>query len=142
LEEFQAKVDKNFSAPVISWTTARPGRKFKIWRRLPIIKVTASLGRIFFHKGEVMSGWLAKLAAWLRRQEGASAVEYGILLAGIALVVAVGIYSIGGNLNTKFNSVQNQLADAADTDDSGKGKKDKDKSPPGLAIAPGQNRDE
>jgi pilus assembly protein Flp/PilA len=40
-----------------------------------------------------------------RRQEaGASAVEYGLLIAAIAAVIAVGVFSLGGVVSELFAS--------------------------------------
>ena len=47
--------------------------------------------------------------AFIRDEEGASAVEYGLLIAGIAVAVMAAIYTIGTNLNTKFTSVGTKL---------------------------------
>lgn len=45
-------------------------------------------------------------AARVRRDEkGATAVEYGIMVALIAVVIIVAVGLIGGNLTTTFNSV-------------------------------------
>jgi pilus assembly protein Flp/PilA len=57
-----------------------------------------------------MQNLLAKVQAFINDEEGASAVEYGLLIAGIAVAVMGAIYSIGTNLNTKFNSVATQLS--------------------------------
>lgn len=56
-----------------------------------------------------MNNLLAKAQAFIRNEEGASAVEYGLLIAGIAVAVMTAIYTIGTNLNTKFNSVATKL---------------------------------
>jgi pilus assembly protein Flp/PilA len=56
-----------------------------------------------------MKNLLAKAQAFIRDEEGASAVEYGLLIAGIAVAVMGAIYTLGTNLNTKFNSVATQL---------------------------------
>jgi Flp pilus assembly pilin Flp len=37
-------------------------------------------------------------------------VEYGLLVAGIAVAVMAAIYGIGTALNTKYNQVQTQLS--------------------------------
>ncbi len=50
-----------------------------------------------------------QIMAFVNDEEGASAVEYGLLIAGIAAVVMVAIYAIGTALNTKFSEVQTQL---------------------------------
>jgi pilus assembly protein Flp/PilA len=52
---------------------------------------------------------LTKVKAFILDEEGASAVEYGLLIAGIAVAVMAAIYGIGTTLNTKFSSVNTQL---------------------------------
>ena len=37
-----------------------------------------------------------------RRESGASAVEYGLLIAGIAAVIAAVIFALGGGSNSMF----------------------------------------
>ncbi len=50
----------------------------------------------------------------LRRDEkGATAVEYGIMVAGIAVVVMVAVFLIGTNLDTMFDKVGVQLTPKA-----------------------------
>ncbi len=56
-----------------------------------------------------MKTLMGQIMAFVNDEEGASAVEYGLLIAGIAAVVMVAIYAIGTALNTKFTSVQTQL---------------------------------
>ncbi len=50
-----------------------------------------------------------KVKAFLMDEAGASAVEYGLLVAGIAVVVMTAIYAIGTNLQQKFQDVADQL---------------------------------
>ncbi len=57
-----------------------------------------------------MRDLLAQAKRFIREEAGASAVEYGLLVAGIAVVVMAAIYTIGSNLNTKFTDVADQLA--------------------------------
>ena len=48
---------------------------------------------------------------FLRCEAGATAIEYGMIAAGIALAVVVIVYEIGGDLNTKvFTPIANALA--------------------------------
>uniref|UniRef100_A0A7C3SIA7 Flp family type IVb pilin n=1 Tax=Desulfobacca acetoxidans TaxID=60893 RepID=A0A7C3SIA7_9BACT len=56
-----------------------------------------------------MKDRFTKVKQFIRAEEGASAVEYGLLVAGIAVAVMVAIYTIGTNLNTKFTNVANKL---------------------------------
>lgn len=50
----------------------------------------------------------------LRREEkGATAVEYGIMVAGIAIVVMTAVFLIGTNLDLMFDKVATQVAPKA-----------------------------
>lgn len=48
-------------------------------------------------------------AMWAMRERGATAVEYGLMVALIAVVVIGAVTLLGSNLNDKFNSVQNAV---------------------------------
>jgi len=39
------------------------------------------------------------------REEGATAVEYGLMVALIAIVIIAAVTLLGGNLSTLFNSI-------------------------------------
>ncbi|GAA1785322.1 hypothetical protein GCM10009682_04190 [Luedemannella flava] len=45
-----------------------------------------------------------------RRDKGASAVEYGLLVALIAVVIAGAVYLLGDTLSDRFNTVQQCVA--------------------------------
>jgi pilus assembly protein Flp/PilA len=47
---------------------------------------------------------------FFKDESGASAVEYGLLVALIACVIIATVSTVGKNLNTKFNSVAGQLS--------------------------------
>jgi pilus assembly protein Flp/PilA len=49
------------------------------------------------------------LLAFLKDEEGASAVEYGILIAAIAAVIVVLAFAIGGKIQTAFQTVSDAL---------------------------------
>lgn len=49
------------------------------------------------------------LKALVRDEEGASAVEYGLLVALIAAVIIVGVKTIGTNLSMKFTTVAGKV---------------------------------
>jgi pilus assembly protein Flp/PilA len=40
---------------------------------------------------------------------GASAVEYGLLVAGIAALIIVAVFLLGGNLGNLFNKTANSI---------------------------------
>lgn len=61
-----------------------------------------------------MLAWFyGKLASYLRDEEGATAVEYGLMVALIAAVIIGAVTLIGGNLNTLFTSVAGTLGSTA-----------------------------
>jgi pilus assembly protein Flp/PilA len=52
---------------------------------------------------------MSKLVAFLRDETGATAIEYGLIAAGIAVAIIVAVQSTGSSLNTTFTSVQTAL---------------------------------
>jgi pilus assembly protein Flp/PilA len=56
-----------------------------------------------------MQTLMNQIKAFIRNEDGASAVEYGLLIAGIAVAVMAGVYAIGTTLSGKFASVSTQL---------------------------------
>jgi pilus assembly protein Flp/PilA len=50
------------------------------------------------------------LKKFVQNEDGASAVEYALLVGGIAAVVMTMIYALGGSISGKFSSVNAQLA--------------------------------
>ena len=49
------------------------------------------------------------IAALIRNQEGASAVEYGLLVALIAAVIIIAVTTLGTNLSSKFQSIADKI---------------------------------
>ena len=47
--------------------------------------------------------------SFLRNETGATAIEYGLIAAGIALAIIVVVNGLGTNLNGMFASVNNSL---------------------------------
>jgi pilus assembly protein Flp/PilA len=52
---------------------------------------------------------LTTLSSMIRDEQGATMVEYGLLVALIALVALVAVKAVGTNLSTLFNSVATSL---------------------------------
>jgi pilus assembly protein Flp/PilA len=44
-----------------------------------------------------------------RDQSGATAIEYGLIAAGISIAIIVAVNGLGTNLNNVFTSVNNSL---------------------------------
>jgi pilus assembly protein Flp/PilA len=51
--------------------------------------------------------------AFIRDEEGASAIEYALLVALIALAITAGATTLGTKISAMFNSAANQLPTAS-----------------------------
>jgi len=49
------------------------------------------------------------LARFWKDQSGATAIEYGLIAAGISVAIIVAVQTLGTNLNTTFTSVSSAL---------------------------------
>ena len=47
--------------------------------------------------------------AYLKNEDGATAIEYGLIAAGIAVAIATVVGTIGDDLNTMFGTVSTEL---------------------------------
>jgi len=52
---------------------------------------------------------MSKLSRFFRHESGATAIEYGLIAAGIAVAIIVVVLSVGTNLNSTFTSVSNAM---------------------------------
>lgn len=52
---------------------------------------------------------MSKLMRFVRDESGATAIEYGLIAAGISVAIIAVVNTIGTTLNTKFNSISTQL---------------------------------
>ena len=46
---------------------------------------------------------------FLSDQSGATAIEYGLIAAGISIAIVAVVNGLGSNLNTKFDSINTSL---------------------------------
>jgi pilus assembly protein Flp/PilA len=87
-----------------------------------LIQVTASVLRslrAFFNIRRLLSyliklqnhgeRHMSKVVAFLKNESGATAIEYGLIAAGISVVIIATVNAIGTNLNGKFQSISTQL---------------------------------
>lgn len=49
------------------------------------------------------------LKSFLRNERGATAIEYGLIAAGISVAIIVVVQGLGTSLNNTFGSVKNAL---------------------------------
>ena len=52
---------------------------------------------------------MSKLIAFLKNDSGATAIEYGLIAAGISVAIIAVVNGIGTQLNAKFTSISTQL---------------------------------
>lgn len=53
------------------------------------------------------------LMRFLKEESGATAIEYGLIAAGIAVAIIAVVQGLGTNLNSTFGAVQTAIAPAA-----------------------------
>jgi pilus assembly protein Flp/PilA len=49
------------------------------------------------------------ISKFWRDESGATAIEYGLIAAGISIAIIVAVNGLGTNLNNKFTSINNSL---------------------------------
>ena len=49
------------------------------------------------------------IARFVKDQSGATAIEYGLIAAGISLAIIAVVNGLGTNLNNQFTSINNSL---------------------------------
>ena len=52
---------------------------------------------------------MKRLISFLKDEEGATAVEYGLIVALIAAVIVVAVTAVGGKVNVAFKTVDNAM---------------------------------
>jgi pilus assembly protein Flp/PilA len=52
---------------------------------------------------------MSLLIRFLRDETGATAIEYGLIAAGISIAIIASVNGLGTKLNTKFNSINTSL---------------------------------
>lgn len=54
-------------------------------------------------------GMAQNLRRFLKDESGATAIEYGLIAAGVALAIITAVKGVGTKLNTTFSSISSQL---------------------------------
>jgi len=52
---------------------------------------------------------MSKLVQFFKNESGATAIEYGLIAAGISIAIIAVVNGLGTQLNTTFSSVSTQL---------------------------------
>jgi pilus assembly protein Flp/PilA len=56
---------------------------------------------------------MSKVFAFLKDESGATAIEYGLIAAGISVVIIAAVKSVGSNLTTTFESIADAMQGAS-----------------------------
>jgi pilus assembly protein Flp/PilA len=49
------------------------------------------------------------VARFIKNESGATAIEYGLIAAGISLAIIAAVNGLGSSLNTKFTNIKDSL---------------------------------
>jgi pilus assembly protein Flp/PilA len=52
---------------------------------------------------------MSKFMSFLRDEKGATAIEYGLIAAGISVAIVAAVQSVGTSVNTSFTNVSSAL---------------------------------
>jgi pilus assembly protein Flp/PilA len=52
---------------------------------------------------------MSKSVAFLKNESGATAIEYGLIAAGISVAIIAVVNTLGSQMNDKFTSISTQL---------------------------------
>jgi pilus assembly protein Flp/PilA len=52
---------------------------------------------------------MRKIHEFLKNESGATAIEYGLIAAGISVAIIAVVNTLGSTLNTNFTSISTQL---------------------------------
>jgi pilus assembly protein Flp/PilA len=70
---------------------------------------TATSGLLLINKLPLKMRIMSTLIRFLRDESGATAIEYGLIAAGISIAIIVAVNGLGSKLNTKFSSINSSL---------------------------------
>ena len=54
---------------------------------------------------DIIMEWEAMIRKFLKSQSGATAIEYGLIAAGIAVAIAVVVFALGSKMNAMYANI-------------------------------------
>ncbi|MCB9989626.1 MAG: Flp family type IVb pilin [Rhodospirillales bacterium] len=60
-----------------------------------------------------MKTFIAKIQAYVQSEDGATAIEYGLIAAGISLAIVAAVFAFGDDLQAIFSTMASQMSTAA-----------------------------
>jgi pilus assembly protein Flp/PilA len=64
-------------------------------------------------EGYMLLKFWAKKEAFVQSESGATAIEYGLIAAGIAVAISAVVFTVGSDLTTLFTNVGGKISTAA-----------------------------
>lgn len=58
----------------------------------------------------MMHKMMAKITTWAMNKEGATAIEYGLIAAGISVAIVAVVFLLGDDLKGAFEKVQTEIS--------------------------------
>jgi pilus assembly protein Flp/PilA len=84
------------------------------WRYYEDIRSFVNLIKsTFLMEGNMLLQLWAKKEAFIRCNKGATAIEYGLIAAGIAVAISVAVFSFGTQLAALFGTLSTAITPAA-----------------------------
>ena len=79
------------------------------WHRVACPGQSQAISHTLCTRNTTMSKLASSIRSFVRDEEGATAVEYGLMVALIAAVIVVIVKSVGTKVNTAFTTVDAQM---------------------------------
>jgi len=57
----------------------------------------------------MMNKMMAKITTWAMHKDGATAIEYGLIAAGISVAIVAVVFLLGGDIKQAFVDIQTEL---------------------------------
>lgn len=71
--------------------------------------IPRSFSPVHIHLSHMGGFIMTKLLSFLKNESGATAIEYGLIAAGISVAIIAVVNGLGTQLNTTFSSISTQL---------------------------------
>lgn len=75
--------------------------------RLDARALAALAGGQHHHRGSLIAN--KQIAAFIRDESGATAIEYALIAAGIGLAIITAVNALGTEISSKFDAIKNSL---------------------------------
>ncbi len=61
----------------------------------------------------MLTNLIARVQAYLKSEEGATAIEYGLIAGGISLAIMAAVFLAGDSLSAMFDTISSALSEAS-----------------------------